>query len=296
MKKTFKFLIITISFILLSCSTESNNNDDGNQHNNISNLVKREYISNNLNLEYRYANNNLDRIINVDNTGDNNSETKFTYDSNNVIVKNFQSNSFNYSSITNYSFNGNNKLLSVISNINQPNNTINPKVTVTQKYAYNGNTIIIDISSSVGDSRTVTLELNNYGLVNKLTESNYYVLIDYDSNQNISEIKIYDNNDNLTNSSIYSYDENPNPFFGQLTSIYLPTFLNAFDDAYYNEFVWEGYEGYYFPFLKNNIISVIENGILDKKYIYKYNDQNYPTNVIEVFNENETQEFDIEYE
>ncbi|MDO6745539.1 hypothetical protein Q4553_13275 [Tenacibaculum soleae] len=198
--------------------------------------------------------------------------------------------------MTSYSFNSSNKLLNAVSNISQPSNTINPTVVVTQEYTYDNNIITVDITSSIGDSKTVTLEENSSGLIHKMIENNFYVLITYDTNQNISKIEIFDNNDNLTNTSEYEYDDKPNPFYGQLSSIYLPIFLDAFDDANFNEFVWDGYEGYFFPFLKNNITSINENGNLDRNYNYVYNNENYPTNVIEIFNGNNAYEFDIEYE
>jgi hypothetical protein len=294
MKTSKLFYGILIGLIIFSSCSSDNNDSEPNSTNH---LVKREYVSNNVNLEYRYnENGNLTRILDIDIQEGIDSETTFTYDSNNVVTKNFDSNNSSYSSTTNYSFNANNRLLNAVSTINQPSNTINPVVIRTQEFSYNNNIITVDISSSIGDSRVVTLEVNSLGLINKMIESQYYAVITYDSNRNISEIEIFDNNDSLLDNSEYTYDDKPNPFYGQLNSIYLPIFLNAFIDAYYNEFVWDGYEGYYFPFLKNNITSIVENGSLDRNYNYIYDNQNYPINVIEEFNGNNAYEFDIEYE
>jgi hypothetical protein len=293
MKKMKLFYgILTGLTIFSSCSSDNNDNNPINTNN----PVNKEYVSNNVNLEYRYNSNELlTRIIDIDVQEDIDSETNFTYDSNNIVTRNFDSNSSNYSSITNYSFNGNNILSNTISTINQPSNTINPIVTITQEFSYNNNIITVNISSSIEDSKIVTLEVNSLGLINKMIENEYYAVITYDSNENISIIKTFDNYDILLNSSEFEYDNKSNPFYGQLKSIYLPIFLNAFNDAYYNEFVWDGYEGYYFPFLKNNITSIMENGILDRSYNYLYDNQNYPINVIEIFNGNNAYEFDIEY-
>ncbi len=291
MKKTIYILGILITF-LTSCSKD----DNENEQNGTNHLVKREYVSNNVNLEYRYnADGNLTRILDIDIQEEIDSEINFTYNSINVATRNFMSNNSDYSSITNYSFNESNRLFNATSRISQPSNTINPTIIITQEFSYNNNIITANISSSTGDSSVVNFEVNSSGLINKMIESQYYVIISYDTNDNIAEIKIFDNNDNLLDTTAYSYDDKPNPFYGQLKSIYLPLFLNAFRDAYFGEFVWDGYEGYYFPFLKNNITSKRKNGNLDRNYLYLYDQANYPINVIEEFNGNNANEFDIEY-
>jgi len=292
MKKISIILNTLFLLLLISCSSDNDNNELINTNH----LVKREYVSNNVNLEYRYnTNEHLIRIIDIDNQEDIDSETNFVYDSNNVVTRNFNSNITNISSITNYSFNGNDKLLNAISVINEPNNTINPTVTNIQEFSYNDNIITVNISSSVGDLVTVILEVNSLGLVNKMIKSEYYTTITYDSNENISEIKTFDNNDNLVDTSEYIYDNKPNPFYGQLKSIYLPIFLSSFSNADVGVYGWDGYVGYDFPFLKNNITSISENGNLDRDYTYQYNSENYPINVIEIFNGINAFEYDIEY-
>ncbi|WP_026449963.1 hypothetical protein [Aequorivita capsosiphonis] len=296
MKKMKLFCGILIGLtIFSSCSTD--NNDKENEPNNTNHLVKREYASNNVNLEYRYnENGNLTRILDIDIQEEIDSEINFTYNSNNIVKRNLVSRNSNYSSITNYSFNGSNRLLKAVLTINQPNNPINPIKIITQEFSYNNNIITVNIGSSTGDTRVVTLEVNNSELINKMIESLYYVVISYDTNGNISEIKVFDINDNLLNTTGYSYDNKPNPFHGQLKSIYLPLFLNAFIDAYFGEFVWDGYEGYYFPFLKNNITSLRKNGNLDSNFNYLYDNAHYPINVNEEPNVHNASEFDIEYE
>jgi len=293
LKKMKLFCGILIGLTIFSSCSSDNNESEPNSTNH---LVKREYVSNNVNLEYRYnENGNLTRILDIDIQEGIDSETNFTYDSNNVVARNFDSNSSSYSSTTNYSFNGNNRLLNAVSNISRPSSTINPTVTITQEFSYNNNITTVNISNSIGESRVVTLEVNSLGLINKMIEGQFYTVITYDTNGNISEIKTFNDSYNILNTSKYTYDNKLNPFYGQLKSIYLPIFLNAFDDAFFNEFVWDGYEGYYFPFLKNNITSITENGNLDRNYNYLYNNENYPINVIEVFDGNNAYEFDIEY-
>ena len=289
MKKTTLILSILITSFLSSCSTEDNKNEPINSNH----LVKREYVSNNVNLEYRYnENGHLTRILDIDIQEEIDSEINFTYDSNNVVSRNIVSNNSNYHSTTNYSYNGNSRLENVVSTIDSGYKTTN----ITQEFSYNNNIITINISSNSEQSSIITLEVNSSGLVTKITKAEYYTVINYDSNGNISEIKLYNNDDTLMNTTEYAYDNKPNPFYGKLKSIYLPIFLHAFRDDFFSEFVWDGYEGYYFPFLRNNITSIMENGNLDRNYNYLYHNQNYPINVIEEFNGNNTYEFDIEYE
>lgn len=294
MKKIKLFCGILIGLtIFSSCSTDNNENEP----NNTNHRVEREYASNNVYLEYRYnENGNLTRILDIDIQEEIDSEINFTYNSNNVVKRNLVSNNSNYSSITNYSFNGSNRLLNAVLTINQPNNPINPIKIITQEFSYNNNIITVNISSSTSDTRVVTLEVNSSGLINKMIESQYYVVNSYDTNGNISDIKVFDVNGNLLNTTGYSYDNKPNPFHGQLESIYLPLFLNAFIDADFEEFVWGGYDGYYFPFLKNNITSIRKNGNLDSNFNYLYDNANYPINIIEEPNVHNASEFDIEYE
>lgn len=294
--KTLKLISkVLFTILLVSCSSDENSLDSNEPTNN-SNLVKREYVSNNINFEYRYNQNNLlDKITNIDVQENIDSETNFTYSSNNISMKNIVSNNSNHNLNTNFTYNSNNRLLSAISVINQPSNTVNPIVTKTQEYIYNNNIITINTSSSIGNSGTVTLEQNNSGLIIKISRSQNYAIISYDNNQNITEINVFNSSNNLLHTSEYEYDNNPNPFFGQLNSIYLHLFLNAFSDFEYGEFVWDGYEGYFFPFLRNNITSINENGNLDRNYQYSYNNQNNPSNVIEIYNGINVFEFDIEY-
>lgn len=296
MKKMKLLCSILIGLTIFSACSKSNNDYD-NEPNNNKHLVKREYISNNISTEYSYNDNGkLTRIIDIYNRENIDDVINYIYDSNNVVSKNFESNNSNYSSITNYSYDANNNLLKTISIINQPSNNVNPTSSIVQDFSYNNNVITVNITSSTGDSKVIILEVNSSGLINKMIENRYYTVIDYDTNGNVTEIKVFDINNNLMDTTGYSYDNKPNPFYNQLKSIYLPLFLHAFRDAFYSEFVWDGYQGYEFPFLKNNITSKTKNENLDIKYNYLYNNKDYPTNVIEEFNGINGYEFDIEYE
>ncbi|WP_336127328.1 hypothetical protein [Mesoflavibacter sp. CH_XMU1422-2] len=294
MKKIKLISKILLFLVIISCSSDDSS-ADGNEPMNNNNLVKREYASNNINLEYRYnENNQLDQIIDIYTSENIDSETDFVYDSNNVSSRSFVSNNSSFSSNTTFTYDSSNRLLNATKTINQPSNTVNPTITRTEEYSYNNNLITINTSSSTGDTGIIMLERNN-GLITKITRDQNYATIEYDNNQNITVINVFDSSNNLSHTSEYEYDNNPNPFFGQLSSIYLHLFVDAFDDFEFGEFVWDGYEGYFFPFLRNNIISIQENGNLDRNYQYSYNGQNNPTNVVEIFNGTNSFEFDIEY-
>lgn len=287
MKKTLLLLALAI---FISCSTESEEPNENNVSNG-SKLVKREYVSDNHNIEYRYNERNLlSRITDIQLEEEINDIITFQYDSNdNLTVREFHSNNSNYSSTTKYSYD-NNQLTKVESIV-----TGNSNRTKTQIFSYSNSIITVDISYNTGDTRTLTLEKNSSDLITKMITNGFYSNISYDSNGNILEINTFHNDGNLLNTHTYSYDNSPNPFYGQLKSIYLPIFLQTLEDADYGEIVYDGYLGYEFPFLKNNITILMENGDLDRKYNYTYDTGNYPTTVIEIFNGNNVFEFDIEY-
>lgn len=294
MKKQKLILNALLILITMSCSSEDNNSIDENEiTNNI--LVKKEYASNNINLEYSYnQNNQLIKIIDTYTSENIDTEIDFYYNSNNLTSRNLISNNSNFSSNTIFTYDSNNKLLNVTETINQPSNTINPTIIRIEEYSYNNNLIYVNTSSSLGSNGIITLEQNN-GMITKITKDENYALIEYDNNQNIKKINVFNSNNDLLHISEYEYDNNTNPFFGQLSSIYLHNFLNSFDHFVVGDFGWDGYEGYSFPYLKNNIITILENGNLDRNYQYSYNSQNNPINVVEVFNGMNSFQFNIEY-
>lgn len=286
MKKTTLLIQLFITIIISSCSTDDNDNDPKNDKK----LVKKEYVSSNFNLQYEYNSNNFLTKINLFILKENiNSEESFSYDGSNVIQRTLKSN--NYTGNYYYSYDNKNRLIEISSN---NNNNLNLKTTHTISYI--DNVITVNLSSSSGEENIVTLKVNNSGLITKMTKSNFYSIFSYDSNGNIFEIKTFDNDNNLKYSHNYSYDNKPNPFYGQLESIYTPIFLNALSDANYGEIVYHGFEGYNFPYLKNNITEVSKNESNSNNFLYTYDNDNYPINAIEKGpNGNIYDEYDIEY-
>jgi len=281
MKKTKLILtLILLNVILFSCSSDDSSNNPEPEP-TTSKLVKTEKISETRKVDYTYNSNDLISSLN----GTYNSFgyiSDFTYDSENRLTEwNYQeTGSSSYSDTYTYTYNSNGLLSSYSAN--------SEDVTIT----YNGNTITLTGQIEGDTNAQAELELDNNGLIIKLTESNQYTNFGYDSNGNLISAKSYDNSDNLLSEFIIQYDNKTNPFYGQLESIYIERFI---------EFFWEfdgiyigGFEGYSFPFLKNNITSINEVSGGTTSFSYTYDNENYPTNV-NIDYSGDTVIFDIEY-
>lgn len=280
-----KILLLLALAIVISCSPESKNEEENNNPANGNNLVKREYVSDNYNIEYRYNENDLlTRITDVLLEEDIDDVETYKYDqNNNVIEKHFKSNNSSYESITDYHYDNQNRLTEIIREVFGNN----PRM-VTLKLSYSGNIVTIQ---SGGESE-ITLEMNNSGLVQKLNDSYSDSFFEYDSNGNMNGIATFDKEGNLLHSHTYTFDNKKNPFYGQLKSLYIPLFLTEMSDLFFGEVITLPYMGYNFPFLKNNITS-----FGGREYQYNYNNSNLPITVIEKWNDtNEVSfQFDIEY-
>jgi hypothetical protein len=271
MTKRTLLLMLLNTFLISACSSNpTEDNSDGSTNEN--HLVKKEIIHNSAYIEYIYDENDL--LIQIDdiwNEEDIDTHHFYTYDSNENIIE-VISNTLNDSNTDTFAYDGNNRLISLNSENAYYNRT----------YTYTDN--IITVANSTND--IYILEINSFGLISKLTSINsYYSLINYDSNKNIKEINTYDINNNLKSNIIYTFDDKPNPFYGMLKSLYVHQFLSAFRDADYGEIVYDGYDGYWFPFLKNNITSV-ERTIINEYdstdyYFYEYDESNYPTRIFD---------------
>jgi PBP1b-binding outer membrane lipoprotein LpoB len=284
MKKTKLFLtLILLNIILFSCSSDDNpvTQEPEPEPEETIKLVKTEKISDTRKVDYIYDGNDLLSSL----TGVYNSfvyVSDFTYDSTNKITeRNYQeSGSSTYSDNYAYSYDANGKLSSYTAN----NESVNLE--------YNNNIVTVTGTIEGNAGSSADLELNPNGLVIKLTESNQYTNFEYDSNGNMTTAKSYDNSDNLLLEYTLTYDNKVNPFYGQLESIYIERFI---------EFFWEfegiyisGFEGYSFPFLKNNITSISKTGAETTTYTYTYDSDDYPTNVFGDTSGN-TITFDLEY-
>ena len=277
MKKTTLFLaLILLNTIIYSCS--SNNSPEPQEPEPTENrLVKSEKISDTRKVNYIYNNNDLLSGL----TGVYNSfgyVSDFSYDITNKITEwSYQENgSGTFSSNTFFTYDTNGNLTSY------------DAVNLT----YNGNIITATGAIEGNQNATILLEKNANGLITKLTENDNYTVFEYNLDGNLTVAKNYNNSDVLLSTYNISYDQKLNPFYGQLESIYVERFIEFFYP--FEGIYFSGFEGYSFPFIKNNIISISENNIELTTYNYTYDTENYPINV----NGNSSGdiiEFDIEY-
>ena len=281
MKKTKLILtLILLNVILFSCSSDDSANNPEPEP-TTSKLVKTEKISETRKVDYTYNSNDLISSLN----GTYNSFgyiSDFIYDSENRVTQWYyqETGSSSYSDTYAYTYNSNGLLSSYSAN--------SEDVTIT----YNGNIITLTGQIEGNANSQAEIELDNNGLIIKFTESNQYTNFGYDSNGNLVSAQSYDNTDNLLSEFTIQYDDKINPFYGQLESIYIERFI---------EFFWEfdgiyigGFEGYSFPFLKNNITSINEVSGGTTTFSYTYDSENYPTNVSGDFS-GDTIIYDIEY-
>ncbi|KJD33881.1 hypothetical protein PK35_03835 [Tamlana nanhaiensis] len=280
MKKTkLFFTLILLSVLNFSCSKDTS--PENPELETTSKLVKSEKISETRNVNYLYNENDL---ISSLNGIYNNFEytSNFIYDSENRLTKwNYQesgSSSYSDSYIFTYDSNG---LLSNYSG-NTQNVTIN----------YNDNIITLTGTIEGNANSQAEIEVNNNGLIIKLTESNQYTKFGYDTDGNMISAHLYDNTDNLLSEFAIQYDNNINPFYGQFESIYIERFIEFFWD--FEGIFIGGFEGYDFPFFKNNIISIEKISGGKTLFSYAYDSENYPINV-NIDYSGEAVNFDIEY-
>ena len=284
-----KTIKTTISFIfcliIVSCTTESDldsiiiDNQTQNPSQNV--LVKSEIISQTNKLDYTYNTENyLTTITGI--YGNLNYTTEILYNASDLITQiNYQeSGPSTYSDTYTFTYSPSGLLTGYTANYEDVN------------LSYNGN--IVNVTGTIeGDSNaSITLELNDNNLVTKLIESDSFTVFEYYSNQNISSIKKYDNSNSLQSEIYIGYDDNYNPFFNQLNSIYLERFIEFFYQS--NGVSYAGFSGYDFPYSTKNISSVAHSENTTTNYTYTYNASDYPINVSQDTGSNTTA-FQIEY-
>lgn len=277
MKKTTLFLaLILFNILIFSCSSDDSTEPQEPEPTE-NKLVKTEKISDTRKVDYTYDSNDLLTSL----TGVYNSfgyVFDFSYDSTNKLTEwSYQENgSGTFSSDTFFTYDSSGKLTSY------------DAVNLT----YNGNIITATGTIEGNQNATILLETNADGLIIKLTENDNYTVFEYDSDRNLIVAENYNNSNVLMSAYNVSYDQKLNPFYGQMESIYVERFIEFFYP--FDGFYFSGFEGYSFPFLKNNVTSISENTIEFTTYNYTYDTENYPINV----NGNSSGdiiEFDIEY-
>jgi YD repeat-containing protein len=273
MNKLKTLLLLTLSLTIMNCSSDDENNDSDP---NVSlNLVKS--IDDGFKINYTYSNGLLTNASGSDNS--NSLEINYTYDSNNRVIgmsSSETSGSDSFDFIVNYSYDSNGRITSSTSQGQ------------TTTYDYSGNTVSIDSNANSG----IQLELDSNGKVRRLNSTNFYKIFTYDNNGNLVLNEEFDNNDMLTKKYEYSYDQNLNPFFNQLESIYLEKFIgffagsgSSFTDSFYFDF----------PYLKNNLVSNSFNDGTPDTYVFDLNSDGFPITISETQSDGFTNNYTIEY-
>jgi len=279
-KVTIVLIVILSNFILFSCASDDGSNQPVNPI-EINKLVKSEKVSENLKVEYVY--NDKDFLSSVTGTYSNFGYTSnYIYDSNDELTEwNYQeTGSSTYSDTQNFIYDSQGRLTNYVAN------------TENVTLAYNGDIVTLTGTIEGSSNSEAKIELNKAGFIIKFTESNQYTNFEYDLNGNMITAKSYDHNDNLIIEFTIGYDNKINPFYGQFNSIYIERFIEFFWK--FNGIHVNGFEGYSFPFFKNNIISITENAAVITAYAYTYDNEDFPMNVNETSSGNSFV-FDIEY-
>lgn len=157
------------------------------------------------------------------------------------------------------------------------------------KLTYDGN--IITVEHRENGTATIFLEVNDVGLVTKITREAYYTTVfEYDVNGNIIKAEDFRADGSFIKGYMVTYDQNPNPFYGQLSSVYLERFISYFNltsNGIINAIFRE--EGYEFPYFKNNPLQVKYVNTNEDIAItreYEYDNENYPIKMIEKWEDN----------
>lgn len=222
---------------------------------------------------------------------------EYSYNDYNLLVQN---NEHTFKLYKNYNY-CNNNLIKVDNNINNFKYSfdydISNRITAystTDSYlhdyilTYNDNKIIVSGIINTKANTTIILETNVDGLVKKIARKNGCSTFKYDANGNLIIAKDFDMAGILLKEYKITYDANPNPFYGQLKSIYIERFINYFSDSVFNGIdVFFRDDQFRFPYLKNNpvlleLTSCPECYTIIKR-TYEYDTQNYPTRMEESY-------------
>lgn len=268
--KLKKWLGLTVLiFALSSCS---NNDDDGGGNGNTTDddggtlpttyIVSAEVGPAGFNVQYDYYDNDLLETWTTSYSSTTGYALTFNYNDDNSVLGVDYIDSDGVEDVTSFQYDFQGHLIGYIGS----------SEAVTLEWTDN----IVTISGTIeGDENaSATLELDNQGRVVTFTEANQYTTLVYDGNGNITNIFRFDLNDTLLDEYRIIYDSSPNPFFGQLQSIYLERFIEffwGFDGVNYT-----GIEGYSFPYHRNNILTVEKNGTGLVNYGIAYDNNDYP--------------------
>lgn len=271
LKKWFGLSVLILT--LVACSKKDDNNggsgttdDDGGTQPS-SYIVAIEVGPAGFNVQYEYYDNDLLQTWTTSYTSTTGYELTFNYNDDNSILSVNYIDSDDFEDVMSYQYDFEGHLIGYVGN------------TESVSLDWNGN-IVTATGTIEGDANaSAMMELDAQGRVVKFTEATQYTTLVYDGNGNITNIFRFDLDDNLLDEFAILYDSNPNPFYGQMQSVYLERFIEffwEFDGVYY-----PGIEGYSFPYHKNNIIGVEKNGTGQVSFGIAYDNNDYPV----IFNE-----------
>ena len=290
--KTPIFPLLLLSVLIFSCNANDNEPIDeldcqpGNNKVDVTRFVKSESKSNNVDIAYSY--NDLNLLSHRSrSTAANVFETNYVYNcSNNIIEINTDEtkNPERDGSNKYYQYDADNKLTAYRISLQ---GEFDYQLTYNEEYISAEGTIWNDPNASI------QLVINDEGLVERLIRVSAVTLyddivnthFDYDANGNIIKIDDYDQAGALVNSFSITYDNNINPYYEQLKSIYIEKFINLFYQSGHWASDLIGDEGFTFPYAKNNILLVTDNTCNDcyKEVIKRtisYDEQAYPEKIV----------------
>lgn len=273
MKNLLLFKILIVSAITFVSYTKDNDLEETFTKENFvvsfDRLVKKRtnqpanwnYIGNTLEFTYNEFN-----LLSKKQKGniDGSSKIDFNYGCNNNISEIYQSE---------YSYNSEDKLTDIY----------NLSSSTGYNLSYNGSSVEVNGGTSYIDYSAIYLELNANNLVTKITRKNNYSVLEYDANENLILAKDFNLNDELLKTYELAYDENPNPYYGHLKSVYLDRVLAHFYDSAQGAMVRLSSADVdnVFPYFKNNVIKIAElsNSSLDSVFLerdFTYDEEDYP--------------------
>jgi hypothetical protein len=168
---------------------------------------------------------------------------------------------------------------------------------------YNGQKIHVKGRIYHDPDQEIILELNSQNLVSKVSRMDSYSTFEYDLNGNLRTTKDFDLSGVLLNDYEITYDQNPNPFYGQLNSVYLAQFIELFyksSSQGLQFLIIDGYDTFRFPYFKNNALNIKEktnpspyNLLFEREFTYDA--QNYPTKIKFTYVGLHISDYEIEY-
>lgn len=170
---------------------------------------------------------------------------------------------------------------------NQQNNLITVTKEASNKYIdliYNGNTVNLKGNMYSSEEINITFFVNSDNLVTKIQRADNYSILQYDIHGNMINAKDYNLNGTLLKEFEFEFDQNPNPFYGQLTSAYFERVYYYFQNSITEGVNYMAYNSnfdMYFPYFKNNPVKIINKSMSAPYNVtmsreYTYDSDNYP--------------------